>query len=90
MVDERRTLSSPSQCTHQIYIHLHIAGRETHSRGLRVGCCLTLGNELYRETHVLNKQETLLGKDTGQRPGIKRPSRTLSRGSQSQVLWGWD
>ena len=28
----------------------------------RVGSCLTLGNELSKETHVLTKQETLLGK----------------------------
>ena len=27
------------------------------------GSCLTLGNELSEETHVLTKQEILLGKD---------------------------
>ena len=28
----------------------------------KVGSCLTLGNELSKETHVLTKQEILLGK----------------------------
>ena len=32
--------------------------------GLKVGSCLTLGNELPEETHVLTKQEILLGKGT--------------------------
>ena len=31
-------------------------------QGLRVGFCLTLGNELSEETHVLIKQETFLEK----------------------------
>ena len=31
-------------------------------QGPRVGSCLTLGNELSEETHVLTKQETLLGR----------------------------
>ena len=29
----------------------------------KVGSCLILGNELFKETHVLTKQEILLGKD---------------------------
>ena len=29
-----------------------------------MGSCLTLGNELSKETHVLTKQEILLGKGT--------------------------
>ena len=33
-----------------------------HFQGPRVGFCLTLRNELSKETHVLTKQETLLGK----------------------------
>ena len=33
-------------------------------RGLKLGSCLTLGNELYEETRVLTKQEILLGKGT--------------------------
>ena len=33
-------------------------------QGLKLGSCLTLGNELSEKTHVLTKQETLLGKGT--------------------------
>ena len=36
-------------------------------QGLKLGTCLTLGNELSKETHVLTKQEVLLGKGTGWR-----------------------
>ena len=32
-------------------------------QGPKLGSCLTLGNELSEETHVLTKQEILLGKD---------------------------
>ena len=32
--------------------------------GPKLGSCLTLGNELSKETHVLTKQEILLGKGT--------------------------
>ena len=31
-------------------------------QGLKLGSCLTFGNELSEETHVLTKKETLLGK----------------------------
>ena len=40
-----------------------VAGRGTPSRA-KLGFGLTLGNELSEETHVLTKQETLLGKGT--------------------------
>ena len=33
-------------------------------QGPKLGSCLTLGNELSEETHVLTKQEILLGKDS--------------------------
>ena len=33
-------------------------------QGLKLGSCLTLGNELSKDTHVLTKQEILLGKGT--------------------------
>ena len=36
--------------------------KEDPFQGPRAGSCLTLGNELSKETHVLTKQETLLGK----------------------------
>ena len=33
-------------------------------QGPKLGSCLTLGSELSKETHVLTKQEILLGKGT--------------------------
>ena len=58
-----------------------VAGRETS--------CLTLGNELSEETHILTKQETLLGRGTlVESSRVREPRRTaLPCGSQSQVLW---
>ena len=58
-------------------------------QGLKLGSCLTLGNELSEETHVLTKQETLLGKGTRvQSSRVREPRRTaLPCGSQSRVLW---
>ena len=65
------------------------AGRGTPSKGPRVGSCLTLGNEMSEETHVLTKQETLVGR--GARVESRRerePRRTaVPRGSHSRVLW---
>ena len=58
-------------------------------QGPRVGACLTLRNELSEETHVLTKQETLLGRGAGvESSRIGEPRRTaLPCGSQSRVLW---
>ena len=39
-----------------------VAGRGTPFQGLKLGSCLTLGNQLSEETRVLTKQEILLGK----------------------------
>ena len=36
-------------------------------QGPKLGSCLTLGNELSEEIHVLTKQEILLGKAPGWR-----------------------
>ena len=57
--------------------------------GPKLGSCLTLGNELSKETHVLTKQEILLGKGTRvERSRAREPRRpALLRGSQSQILW---
>ena len=45
--------------------------------GLKVGSCLTLGNELPEETHVLTKQEILLGRGTHvESSGVREPRRT--------------
>ena len=57
-------------------------------QGPKLGSCLTLGNELSKETHVLTKQEILLGKGTRvESRRVREPRRTaLLRGSQSQGL----
>ena len=40
----------------------YCCSKEDPFQGLKLGSCLTLGNELSEETHVLTKQEILLGK----------------------------
>ena len=64
-----------------------VAGRRTPSRTQNWG--LTLGNELSEETHVLTKQNILLGKGTQVESSRVREPRiiVLLRGSQSRVLW---
>ena len=54
-------------------------------QGLKLGSCLTLGNELSEETHVLTKQEILLGKGTWvENSSVREPRRTaLLLGLQS-------
>ena len=42
------------------YITITVAGRGDPFQGPRVGSCLTLGNELSMETHVLTQQETIV------------------------------
>ena len=67
-----------------------VVGRERPPyRAPRVGSCLTLGNELSEETHVLTKQEILLGKGTRvESSRLREPRRTaLPRGSQCRVSW---
>ena len=53
-------------------------------QGPKVVSCLTLRNELSEETHVLTKQEILLGKGTGvESSRVREPRRTaLPRGLQ--------
>ena len=55
----------------------------------RVGSCLTLRNELYEETHVLTKQETLLGRGSWlESIRVREPRRiALPHGWQYWVLW---
>ena len=54
----------------------------------RMGSCLTLGNELSKETHKLTKRVTLLGRGAhGESNRVGEPRRTaLPHGFQSQVL----
>ena len=61
-------------------------------QGPKLGSCLTLRNELSEETHVLTKQEILLGKGTWvESSRVREPRRTaLPHGLQSRVLWWWD
>ena len=63
--------------------------KEDPFQGPKLGSCLTLGNELSEETHVLTKQEVLLGKGTWvESSRVREPRRTaLSHGLQSQVFW---
>ena len=43
-------------------IHWYCCTKGDSFQGLKLGSCLTLGNELSEETHVLTKQEILFGK----------------------------
>ena len=58
-------------------------------QGPKLGSCLTLRNESSEETHVLTKQNILLGKGTQvESSRVREPRRiVLLRGSQSRVLW---
>ena len=58
-------------------------------QGPKLGSCLTLRNALSEKTHVLTKQETLLGKGTQvESSRVREPRRTaLPCGSKSRVLW---
>ena len=57
--------------------NIYVAGRETPVQGPKLGSCLTLGNELSEETHVLTKQEILLGKGTWvESSRVREPRRT--------------
>ena len=51
--------------------------KEDPFQGPKLGSCLTLGNELSEETHVLTKQEILLGKGTWvESSRVREPRRT--------------
>ena len=46
-------------------------------QGLKLGSCLTDGNELSEETHVLTKQEVLLGRGAQMESSrVREPRRT--------------
>ena len=59
-------------------------------QGPRVGSCLTLGNELSEETHVLTKQETLWGRGAwGRRAaGLGNPGELLCHVARSLGFYG--
>ena len=51
--------------------------KEDLFQGPKPGSCLTLGNELSKETHVLTKQEVLLGKGPRvENNSVREPRRT--------------
>ncbi|XP_049561613.1 tight junction protein ZO-1 isoform X9 [Orcinus orca] len=54
----------------------------------RVGACQTLGNELEEETHVLTKQETLLGRGAWAESNRVTPSSENPNGATSSVSQG--
>ena len=68
-------------------------GRETALQegypfhGPKLGSCLTLGNELSEETHVLTKQELLLGKAPGRR-AVGNPGELLCHMAGSLGFYG--
>ena len=72
--------------SHQVAIFYR---KEDSFQGPKLGSCLTLRNESSEETHVLTKQEILLGKGARvESRRVREPRRTaLPRGSQSRVLW---
>ena len=56
-------------------------------QGPKLGSCLTLGNELSEETHVLTKQEILLGKGTWvESSRVREPRTTFCHMACSMVL----
>ena len=61
-----KSLSEPHRCQEcgVSWVCSSVAGRGNPFQGPKLGSCLTLGNELSKETHVLTKQEILLGKGT--------------------------
>ena len=79
-----KTLESPLNCK-----EIKHCRKGDPFQGLKLGSCLTLRNELSEETHVLTKQEILLGKGTQvESRRVREPRRTaLSHGLQSWVLW---
>ena len=56
-------------------------------QGLKVDSYLTLRNEFSKETHVLTKQEILLGKGARAEHSRVRESRRTALPRGSQILW---
>ena len=58
-------------------------------QGPKLDSCLTLRNDLSKETHMLTKQEILLGKGARvESSRVRKPRRTaLPCGLQCQYLW---
>ena len=68
--------------------HKLVLLQEGPFQGPKLGSCLTLRNELSEETHMLTKQEILLGKDTQvESRRVKEPRRKALPLAVSGVLW---
>ncbi|XP_057562472.1 TBC1 domain family member 14 isoform X1 [Hippopotamus amphibius kiboko] len=63
--------------------------KEDRFQGLRRGSCLTLRNELSEETHVLTRQETLLGSGARGRAGGNLLARKQNARLDKQNDLGW-
>ena len=58
-------------------------------QGPKLGSCLTIGNELSEETHVLTKQEILLGKGTRvESSRVREPGELPCRVARSLGFYG--
>ena len=58
-------------------------------QGPKLGSCLTLGNELSEETHVLTKQEILLGKGTRvESSRVRNPGELLCHVAHNVEFYG--
>ena len=55
-------------------------------QGPRVGSCLTLGNELSKETHVLTKQKTLLERGIWAESNMVREARSPAQSPSSGFM----
>ena len=73
--------------------HIRVAiccRKEDHLKSPKLGSCLTLGNELSEETHVLTKQEILLRKGTRvESSRVQEPRRTGNVGFYGDGISFW-
>ena len=66
-----------------------VTGRMTPFQDLRTGSCLTLGNELSKETCVLTKQKNLSGRGAqGESFSIREPRRAACHTTLSLAFYG--
>ena len=71
--------------------HVELCRKEDPFQHPKGGSCLSLGSELSEKTHMLTKQETLLGRGAQvESSRVREPRRTvLPCGSQSHLLGWW-
>ena len=86
MPQDKRSLSCRSSCLGELS---YCCRKEDHFQGPQLGSCLTLGNKLSEETHVLTKQEILLGKGTRvESSRVREPRRTALPMARSLGFYG--